>query len=145
MAAADFVQNFEGQLDSFVPGVWCDPTTDLTLGKCMAGTGVSLWRFYASREKCYDKCFAGEIKGYVTSGSCTPPATDPTLLACISVAQSKAVLAIDKYCSTVGVDPSCGSPYPYPSGALWSSLLGVANDGNVPAVYCGFPSRAFVE
>jgi hypothetical protein len=132
----DWVQNAEGQLDSFVPGIYCDGTTNTAVGKCMDNTGKVLWRYSASRAKCYDKCFANEIKGLIPAGSCDPEPTDPATSACQAAALSKAIPAINKLCADVGANPSCG-PYPYPTGAEWSNLMSIAVDLNVPQLYCG--------
>ncbi len=134
----DWVQNVEGQLDSFVPGIYCDPTTDKALGKCMDNAAKVLWKYSASRAKCYDKCFGNEIKGLVPAGSCDPEPSDPATVACQTVAQSKATAGVNKACGDIGANPMCG-PFPYPTGADWSNLMSIALDGNVPQVYCGGP------
>ncbi len=135
--ADDWVLNIEGQLDSFVPGIWCDPTTDPPVGKCMDYTGNAIWKYYGARQKCYDKCFTNEAKGLVAADSCNAPASDPVTVACIGIAASKATAAIDKYCADSGVAPSCGDSYP--SGANWTSLASIASDDNMPLLYCASP------
>jgi hypothetical protein len=85
--------------------------------------------------KCYDKCKKNEFKGLVPPGSCTPPASDPATATCISGANGKAVLAVNKKCSDIGADPdNCGSPYP--TGVDWVNLVDIAISGNIPTTYC---------
>lgn len=141
--APDQVQNLEGQLDSFVPGVYCEETTDLGKAKCMDGNIKGLTRLLAARSKCYDKCFAGERKGVVVAGSCAPPATDPATATCLDVANAKAIAALDKVCYLApAFTPAC---YDFISAATWVNLGSLWNDGNIPGIYCPSPSGAFVE
>src|SRR5262249_2471868 len=120
--------------DSFGPGVWCENTAASAVAKCEDTTAKTLWKYYASREKCYDKCFLNEGKGLVAPDSCNPPATDPAVNACMSIAASKSVAAIDKYCGDAGVNPSCG----YPDGASWTNLMSIAVDDFIPQTFCAF-------
>jgi hypothetical protein len=131
----DTVQNFEGMADSFVPGVYCDPAPTKERFKCMTYNGRALWKMWASRWKCYDKCYSNEAKGRAAPNSCNPPATDPPTVTCVEVARSKAALAIDKYCALPGFSPDCG--FAYPTGTEWSNLMGLAVDGSVGPNYCG--------
>jgi hypothetical protein len=65
-----------------------------------------------------------------------PPATDPDILTCLATAQTKASLAIDKYCNdAVYPDsiPDCGG---YPNGASWASLANQAVENFVPGFFC---------
>jgi hypothetical protein len=72
------VQNIEGQVDSFVPGVACERAgADLDEQKCQKGTAKALSKQVGAVVKCYDKCKAAELKGDVAPGSCDPPASDP--------------------------------------------------------------------
>jgi hypothetical protein len=144
--ANDRTQNFEGQFDSFGPGIFCEAgdTADPAELKCELNTAKAFAKLVASDDKCYGKCFANARKGIGTAAACTPPASDPTLGGCINKADGKAVAAIDKLC--VGAaKPDCSSPDDYPNGASWTNLFEVMIQGNVPGTFCGSPSGAFVE
>jgi len=135
--SVDVVQNFEGALDSFVPGIYCDPAiTAPKQVKCLDNTAKALWKLYASRSKCYDTCYGNESKSRVAPNSCNPPATDPGTMICLDVARQKAAAAIDKLCAPADAQPSCGGE-PYPTGSAWANLMAVAVDSFVPSTYCG--------
>lgn len=130
---ADVVQTFEGAFDSFVPGIYCEPATTAT-GKCMDATAKSLWKFYASREKCFDKCFSNEAKGIVAPNACNPPATDPVVTACAELVATRARASIDKACFlSTGAVPACWSSI---TASQWVQLMGIASDGFIPGIYC---------
>ena len=131
----DLVQSLANAVDQFVPGIYCEPAPTAAQTKCMDNAGKVLWKLYASRSKCYDKCYANEGKGRAAPNSCNPPATDPPTVTCIEVARSKAATAIDKLCAPAGASPTCGGPYP--DGAMWANLMGIATDGFIPPTYCG--------
>jgi hypothetical protein len=131
----DTVQNFESVVDSFVAGIYCEPAPTTNEFKCMSNNAKALSKMWASRWKCYDKCYANEAKGRAAPNSCNPPTTDPPTFTCVELARSKAAAAIDKLCAPAGYAPDCGSPYP--TGASWSYLMGIAVDGFVGPNYCG--------
>jgi hypothetical protein len=155
--AGDRVQNIEGQVDSFGPGVFClgnpgglnpTPPTKEELA-CESNTAKVLSKLVGSINKCYDKCFSNARKGLISASTCAPPATDPATSACISAANGKSVAGVDKKCSVVGAVavPDCNndSVDDYPTGAAWTNLVDIAIEGNVPGTYCASPSGAFVE
>ncbi len=155
--AIDQVANIEGQVDDFGPGVFClgnpgglNPTapTKEELA-CELNTAKVLSKQVASINKCYDKCFANARKGLINVSACSPPATDPATSTCVSAADGKAILGVDKKCSVVGAIavPDCdgNATDDYPNGALWVNLVDTAITGNIPATYCGSPSGAFIE
>jgi hypothetical protein len=135
--AGDQVQNIEGQVDSFVPGVACERAgADPNEQKCQSNTAKVLSKLVGSVIKCYDKCKKNERKGLVAAGSCNPPASDPATSTCISSADNKAILGVDKLCGNVGANPDCGGPDMYPDGASWVNLVDIAISGNIPNTYC---------
>lgn len=137
--AGDQVQNIEGQIDSFVPGVACERAgASAEDQKCQNSTAKALVKQVSSVVKCYDKCKKNERKGLVTAGSCDPPASDSATQTCINAANSKAITAADKSCGTIGVIPDCsgGESNDYPDGATWVNLVNIAIAGNIPATYC---------
>lgn len=134
--AGDQVTNIEGQVDSFVPGVVCERTGATPAEqKCQLNTAKVLSKEVGSVVKCYDKCKSNERKSLVAPGSCAPPASDPATATCISSAENKSILAVDKLCSVVGASPdNCASAYP--SGSAWVNLIDIAISGNIPNTYC---------
>jgi hypothetical protein len=153
----DRVQNIEGQVDSFGPGVFClgnptgqntTPPTKLELA-CETNTAKVLSKLVASINKCYDKCNSNARKGLFPQSECAPPATDSATATCISGANNKSVLGVDKKCSVVGAAavPDCNndSVDDYPNGAAWTNLVDIAIEGNVPGTYCPSPSGAFLD
>jgi hypothetical protein len=137
--AGDQVQNIEGQVDSFVPGVACEQAgADPGEQKCENNTAKVLSKLVGSVIKCYDKCKSNELKGVAAPGSCNPPASDPATQTCISTADGKSITGIDKLCSVAGQIPDCTAPGAddYPSGANWVNLVEIAISGNIPQTYC---------
>jgi hypothetical protein len=134
--ATNQVQNIEGQVDSFVPGVGCErPGADAGEQKCQTGTAKALTKQVGSVVKCYDKCKASERKGTIPPGSCGPPPSDAKTQECVNKGNTKTIAAIDKICG-VGTRPDCGGTDMYPTGAQWVNLVDVAISGNVPTNYC---------
>jgi hypothetical protein len=146
--AADRVQNVEGQVDSFGPGVFCEqtPSADkLELG-CELNTAKVLSKLVASINKCYDKCNANQRKGVIPAGSCNAPSpTDATTSTCLNTANSKSIAGIDKKCTDAGAIPDCNTTDDYPNGTAWVNLVDLAISGNVPGTYCASPSGAFIQ
>jgi len=136
--AGDRVQNIEGQVDSFVPGVGCEGAgATKEEQKCQTGTAKALTKQVSTINKCYDKCEANARKGLVTQASCDPPASEPATAACVTKGDGKTIAAIDKVC--VGpFKADCSGPDAddYPDGATWTNLVDVAIQGNVPSTYC---------
>jgi hypothetical protein len=140
------VQNIEGQVDSFGPGVFCEqPGADAAETACEQNTAKSLAKLVGSVNKCYDKCNANVRKGLLPTGVCGPPATDPMTMACINAADSKVILLVNKKCSDVGAIPDCSGTDDYPNGQSWVNLVEVAISGNIPGTYCASPSGAFLD
>lgn len=144
--SADRVANIEGQVDSFGPGVFCEqPGADAGETKCELNTAKNLAKLVGSVNKCYDKCNGNARKGLFAQSNCVPPASDPATQACISGADNKAILGVDKLCATAGQIPDCTVPDDYPNGASWVNLVEIAISGNVPGTYCPSPSGAFLD
>jgi len=144
--ASDRVQNVEGQLDSFVPGAYCDqPAADDAETACEQNTVKTIVKFIGSLNKCYDKCNRDARRGLIDPSSCMPPATDPKTAACINKAAGKSIAGIDRKCGDVGAIPDCTGIDDYPDGATWTNLFDVWFSGNVPGTYCASPSRAFLD
>lgn len=145
--ANPFVQSTESNLDTFAPLIYCvengGNTPSTADGKCEDGLTKALVKFVQSKGKCYQKCNDNMNKGKALPGSCTPPATDPATVTCISDplkgAEAKSNAAIAKACPTF---PAC-SPIMTPAG--WTSLAESAVDSTTGTVYCGSPSGAFLN
>jgi len=150
--AGDRVQNIEGQVDSFGPGVFCDqqganpPNADDDETKCELNTAKVLSKQVKTLNKCYDKCESNARKGLISQASCDPPASDPDTAACVSNGDTKTIDGVNKKCSDVGAVPDCAGPDDYPSGAVWTVLVDSAITGQIPGTYCDdSPSGAFLE
>jgi hypothetical protein len=144
--ATDRVQNIEGQVDSFVPGVGCETAgADPDEQKCQLNTAKVLSKYVGGANKCYDKCFKNLRKGLVPTGACFPPVADVPTQDCLNKAANKAILGADKKCVDIGANPDCPGPDQYPSGAQWVNLVDLAIGGTLQTTYCGSPSGAFLE
>jgi len=133
----DRVQNIEGQVDSFVPGVGCEGAgANKDEQKCQTSTAKALTKQVGSLNKCYDKCVANVRKGLIPAGSCNPPTSDPTTQACVTKGDGKTIAAIDKACLIDKADCTGPDSNDYPDGASWTNLVDVAITGNVPSTYC---------
>lgn len=146
-ATARMQQN-EGEVDSFVPGVGCERAgAEKAEQACQLNTAKTLVKLVGSVNKCYDKCYANARKGTVSFASCAPPASDPATSTCVSTAEGKSAAGIDKKCSQVvpNANPDCPGPDQYPSGAMWTNLVQIVISGNIPQNYCNSPSGAFVD
>jgi hypothetical protein len=144
--AGNRMQNIEGQIDSFGPGVFCEqPGADDDETACEQNTAKTLVKLVGSLNKCYDKCNKNARKGLILQSTCAPPATDPDTAACISAANGKCVAGVNKKCGDVGAVPDCTLPDDYPDGAAWCNLVDIAVSGNVPGTYCPSPSGAFLD
>ncbi len=138
----------EQQIDPFGNLIYCTeaaagtPTKDEA--KCEDGVVKALVKFVGSKTKCYQKCTANELKGKIAPGTCTPPATDPATVTCISDpvkgAEAKAAAAIDKACTVA--KPAC---YGTQVGAGWVALVEGQIDATTAQVACGSPSGAFLN
>jgi len=132
------VQNIEGQVDTFVPGVGCEQAgATKEEQKCQQSTAKALTKQVGSLNKCYDKCIANARKGLIPAADCNPPASDLATSTCVGKADTKTILAIDKVC--VGdFKADCSGPdsNDYPDGASWTNQVDVAITGNVPTTYC---------
>lgn len=157
--AADRVQNIEGQVDAFGPGVFClgpfagsnnpTPPTKEELN-CEVNTAKTLSKLVGSLNKCFDKCHGTAFKGLHPVADCDPVTpTNAALIACRDKATSKAILGVDKKCSVLGAIavPDCNNDATddYPGGAAWVTLVTNAITGNVPSTYCESPSGAFID
>jgi len=136
--STDRVQNIEGQVDSFVPGVGCEGAgATKEEQKCQSSTAKALTKQVATLDKCYDKCEANARKGLISQASCNPPASDPATAACVSKGDDKTILTIDKVCvGDFKADCSAPDANDYPDGASWVNLVDVAITGNIPGTYC---------
>jgi hypothetical protein len=97
--ATDQVQNIESQVDTFVPAVLCE-TTGATPAeqKCENTTAKSLSKLVGSVVKCYDKCQKNAKAGLFAESLCDPPATETATAACVTKADAKASLGVNKAC-----------------------------------------------
>ncbi len=138
--ANDQVQNIEGQVDSFVPGVACEQAgADPSEQKCQTGTAKALTKQVGGIVKCYDTCEKNQRKGLVAPGACDPPASDPAAAACINGVDGKTILAIQKICDNIpGAKPDCPGTDDYGgnNAASWTNLVDAAIAGNIPGIYC---------
>jgi hypothetical protein len=133
--AGEQVQNIELQVDSFVPGVFCERTgATRDEQRCQANTAKVLAKLTSKVGKCYDTCKGNERNGLVAAGACDPPASDPATAACIAKEDGKAVVNVDKHCGVAAAPDNCGGPYP--SGATWVGLVEIAIGGDVTGTYC---------
>src|SRR5262249_12774634 len=123
-------------VDSFVPGVACEPGADEGEQKCQLNTAKALAKLVGSVTKCYDKCQSNARKGLIAESSCASPASDPTAAECIGKADAKAIASVNKLCGDVGVVPDCNPTDDYPNGAGWVNLVETAIGGQQPNVYC---------
>jgi hypothetical protein len=148
-AAATRTATIESQIDPFGGIVACDPAPTADIFKCETAVSKILSKYVGARNKCYDKCFAAAFKNNTPAAACTPPATDPTVVACLSDSikgtEAKAAASIDKACFIPGTAPACYAGGGLGTGAAWATLVGVAIDGNVGNTYCGSASGAFIE
>ena len=133
--AGDQVQNIEGQVDSFVPGVACELGADAGEQKCMTNTAKALSKQVSGVVKCYDKCQANARKSVEPIGDCAPPGAGPTAV-CIAAVDGKAILAVNKLCGDAGAIPDCSGTDDYPNGASWVNLVDIAISGNQPNTFC---------
>ena len=142
----DLVQAQEGQLDTFIPGIFCERTgADRAEQKCQLNTAKVVTKYFGTRHKCYTKCFVDERSGG-DPALCLVPATAEKAVACLATAEQKAIIAIDKYCDETlrpGSQPDCGASYP--GGAFWTNAVNVVVDGMINPTFCASPSGAFVD
>jgi hypothetical protein len=107
------VQNIEGQVDSFGPGVYCEqPGADEAETKCEQSTAKALSKQVAGINKCYDKCNSSMRKALIPPGSCnTPSPADVVAQLCIAKVDAKAISGADKNCGgeCLGGNNICGS------------------------------------
>jgi hypothetical protein len=159
--AGDRVQNVEGNVDNFGPGVFCEqPGADKLENSCEANTAKTLVKLVGSINKCHDKCHSNERKGLIPAGSCSPAITpaDGVTLACLNAARGKAVAGVNKKCRTIGESapgandgttavPDCFGvdTNDYPDGSTWVTLVDGATNGQVPGTYCSSPSGSFLN
>lgn len=145
--AGNRVQNIEGQVDSFGPGVFCEqPGADAAETNCEINTAKVLSKQVGSLNKCYDKCNSNQRKGTIPPGSCTAGApSDAATVTCINTADGKSVAGVNKKCGDIGAIPDCSATDDYPDGAAWTNLVDLAITGNVPGTYCPSPSGAFLD
>ena len=145
--ANPFVQSTETTVDAFGPILYCvengGNVPSKTDGKCEDGLTKALVKFVGAKGKCYQKCNDNLNKGKAAAGSCTPPATDPATVTCISTATTKANASIDKACFTApATAPAC---LIFQTSAGWTGAAETAVDGTTGTVYCGSPSGAFLN
>jgi hypothetical protein len=132
------VQNIEGQVDGFVPGVGCEQAgATPEEQKCQTATAKALTKQVATLNKCYDKCIANARKGLIPASSCNPPASDVPTSECVGKGDTKTILAIDKVCVGAAI-PDCPNPDDYggQNGASWTNAVDSAITGNIPSTYC---------
>jgi hypothetical protein len=134
--ASQQVANFENQVDSFIPGVFCERTGAFILEqRCQRTTAKWLGKYMTYAGKCYDKCYRNARRGLVPFGDCAPPASDVPTAECLLVAEIKTAYYIDHDChAPPSVPDNCGGPYP--TADEWVNLFRIVASGNVPPTYC---------
>ena len=144
------VDDAEAQVDILVPLVFCDDSgsgdgLNGAEAKCQDTVAKTLSNFAKKKLNCYAKCRKAEHAGTAAPGSCDPPATDQTTIACIDKEEAKTPFLIDKKCDS-NVSPSADAPECYTTnGSGWMGLVEAAVDSGQPNLYCGSPSGAFIE
>jgi hypothetical protein len=116
--------------------------------KCQQTTAKALPFFARAKTLCLRKCRLAEHDGSTPVGSCDAPlSSNPGAQAaaanCISDAEAKAVLKINKRC-----DPTTGNPPECWGGRTASQWVDVAEqlvDDGDPSFFCASPSGAFLE
>jgi len=143
--AGDQVQNIENQVDSFVPGMFCERADAFILEqRCQLTTAKWVAKYMGLAGKCYDKCNKNARKGLIPFGDCAPPPADVPTAECLMIAEAKTVYYIDHDChAPPSIPDNCGAPYP--TAQEWANLTRIVVDGNVPSLYCAFPSIAFID
>ena len=137
----------EAHVDSLLAQVFCDDSGSTdglnpAEAKCQIGLAKALSKFTATKMKCLAKCRKAEHFGKIPPNSCNPPnPTDPKTVECITKAETKYPLKIDKYCETSSLNPSADKPecglYPTTNGAGWVAGEEADVDANDPGLYCG--------
>jgi hypothetical protein len=144
--ALDRVANFENQIDSFFPGLYCQvtpPPFHLQMD-CQVTATKGVVKYFAKINRCYDKCYGLVEKGIIPAASCAPPASDPIAMACLADARAATVKYIDHDCHPPPAQPDgCGAPYP--TAEDWADLTEVMTNGGVTLTYCASPSGAFLD
>jgi hypothetical protein len=132
----DTVSTYAGQVDSFVPGVFCERAgAESFEQKCQVNASKAIAKQFQFSTNCYTRCFRNARSGGDVS-TCMPPATDPDLLACLQKYRTKSAVTIDKRCDDIvysGSVPDCGG---YPSGNQWAGLVDYWVDGIIPQTFC---------
>jgi hypothetical protein len=142
----DTVQTYEGQVDSFMPGFFCERAGAVPVEqKCQLNTAKIVAKYFYSAHKCYTHCFVDARSGGDTT-TCLPPASDGATIVCLSKARVKAAAGIDKYCSGVlypDSTPDCSGGYP--DGPSWTHLIDIWVDSTIAPTFCASPSGAFLD
>jgi hypothetical protein len=145
--AASRVGDVESQVDSFIPGIFCEVQDAMPQEQwCQRGVAKVFAKFVTAQHKCYAKCEYNASKGLFPASDCLPPTSNTTAQTCLATAEAKSVASIDKICNDVEVphsEPECLGPYP--DGAAWTNLFSIAVAGNIPSRYCGSASGAFID
>jgi hypothetical protein len=137
LAAAEFAVDLGAAI------VRCDDsssTDGLTAAerKCRQAAATQAGKLVSTYGKCLAKCRAGEQKGKLPPGTCTPGTiTDPKTTACIDKVFAACVLNAEKKCPD---PPECLDDVFF----LCQGITGVV-EGFDPAVFCGSPGGAFLD
>jgi hypothetical protein len=144
--AEDAVAAFEGQVDSFVPGVFCERAgADKYEQRCQVYTGRTIAKHFHQTQKCYTRCLTDARSGGDVT-TCMPPPSDGEALECFAKIEARNAAAIDRYCDGVrypGSTPDCAGGYP--SGASWTGFVRTWVDGLIAPTFCASPSKAFLD
>jgi hypothetical protein len=158
--ASNRVQNIEGQIDGFVPGVACERAgAAKEEQKCMLNTAKTLSKYVGAATKCYSKCYQNSRKGLAPTNiaDCNPFPADAATATCVTKAFDKSVAGVDKKCRAVGESgpgandgtiavPDCGmGTNNYNDGFTWTNLVDFAVNTTLATTFCDSPSGAFVD
>lgn len=129
------VQLFEGTIDAFLPGIYCESTTNKRTARCQDRSVQTLAKLFAQISKCYDYCFASERRQHIPPGSCRPVLVNPDTIQCIESVRSKAITTLDRGCfAAPAAAPACWGGA---TATDWADLTTITQAGTVDGVYCG--------
>ena len=139
--------SLESYADAFLGFEFCnDGPNTAAENTCEQRLVKAIGKLVGCTYRCYDRCQAAMHRSAIPVGSCDPPApSDATTFACLfdpfEGCEARALAAVDAACFAPGADaPECHDFTPSKVVSLIETWL----DGNVPPIYCGSPSGAFL-
>jgi hypothetical protein len=144
-----FVIRAEQRLDFLDDLIWCiegaGATPTKAEQKCEDMVAKTTAKLAGAITKCYDACVVKEFKGTIPFGSCLAPTPfDPATAACLTKAVTKGAAKIDGKCAIPGANPACYVP-DRDTGAEWTDPNKAFLDAEMPLIFCGSPSGAFLD